>query len=610
MSTRTAVLTLAALLVSGPAATVAQPKRISLDLTERAETDAGHAGGTYRVAFEAQLEPRGTGLHVNSNEPLESFLIPTVLTLEPPEGIVLDGVAWPTPVLLEQQGAEQPLAVFEEHFVLGAALRLAGDLEPGTYPVGGSLRYQACDDRMCYLPTRVPVRFDVTVAPASRQLARTAGAGLFDTLEFAALAPIAGDAAGAGDAVDVPGPTPAAEPAADAAPGRPAVADGPGGLARLARFELLGTAGYADVDEFLGFIERAESGEAETGWFEGRGPLAIIALILIGGLALNLTPCVLPMIPINLAIIGAGARAGSRRRGFVLGSAYGLAMALVYGVLGLAVILTAGTFGTINASPWFNLGIALLFVVLALAMFDRLSIDFSRFQNRFTGGPQGAGSLPVAFGMGGVAALLAGACVAPVVIQVIVFSSNLYATGTAVALALPFLLGVGMAIPWPVAGAGLSFLPRPGPWMVRVRQAFGVFILGTAVYYGYLSYGLFSQRWVDPELVAGSVQELIDDGWYAALGPGLAAAETDDRLVLVDVWATWCKNCLIMDRTTLKDPAVETALEDYVKIKFQAEDPSASPAFEVMERFGAIGLPAYAILRPGPGGAPGAAGAP
>ena len=131
--------------------------------------------------------------------------------------------------------------------------------------------------------------------------------------------------------------------------------------------------------------------------------------------------------------------------------------------------------------------------------------------------------------------MLAGACVAPVVIgQVIVFSSNLYATGVAVALALPFLLGLGMAIPWPITGAGLSFLPKPGPWMVRVRQAFGVFILGTAVYYGYLSYGLFSQRWVDPELVAGSVQELIDDGWYAALDPGLAAPRMRT--------ASWCSS--------------------------------------------------------------------
>ena len=79
--------------------------------------------------------------------------------------------------------------------------------------------------------------------------------------------------------------------------------------------------------------------------------------------------------------------------------------------------------------------------------------------------------------MGAVAALLAGACVAPVVIQVVLFSSNLYATGTPLALALPFFLGIGMAIPWPIAGAGIAALPKPGAWMVRVKQAFGVFIL-------------------------------------------------------------------------------------------------------------------------------------
>src|SRR5262249_4913844 len=83
-----------------------------------------------------------------------------------------------------------------------------------------------------------------------------------------------------------------------------------------------------------------------------RRPLAILLIVLIGGVALNLTPCVLPMIPINLAIIGAGTQAGigegfpSRARGFLLGATYGGAMAFVYGVLGLIVVLTAGTFGT------------------------------------------------------------------------------------------------------------------------------------------------------------------------------------------------------------------------------------------------------------------------
>ena len=55
--------------------------------------------------------------------------------------------------------------------------------------------------------------------------------------------------------------------------------------------------------------------------FERAGPLSILLLVLVGGLALNLTPCVLPMIPINLAIIGAGAQAGIARPGFLLGGA-------------------------------------------------------------------------------------------------------------------------------------------------------------------------------------------------------------------------------------------------------------------------------------------------
>ena len=252
-------------------------------------------------------------------------------------------------------------------------------------------------------------------------------------------------------------------------------------------------------------------------------------------------------------------------------------MALVYGVLGLVVILTAGTFGTINSSPWFNLGIAVLFVVLGLAMFDVLLIDFSRFSTRFTGSGS-RGSVVLAFTMGAVAALLAGACVAPVVIQVVLFSSNLYATGTTIALALPFCLGIGMAIPWPIAGAGLAALPKPGMWMVRVKQAFGVFILAHGRLLRLRGVRASSRTAGSiPAAVASSVEEKLKAGWHASLAEGLAVAKREKKPVLIDMWATWCKNCLTMDKTTLANADVKTALSGYVKIKFQAEDPTKNP---------------------------------
>ena len=546
------------------------------------ETDAVYADTTVRVALEVELE---AGFHVNANTPLDEALIPTVLTLEPPEGVTLEGVAFPEPILFSLVGQEDdPLAVFEEQFRIGAELRVDGALPPGSYTVPGTLRYQACNDRMCFSPTRAPIQFDLQVVTPTQPLT-TIHADLFTGLTVA-------------DVADNVLPTSVPDTQAP-------ILDDISVITALEGFEVLGsTGGYLNTEAFLEFMDAAESGEPERGWFDDRGPLAILALILLGGLALNLTPCVLPMIPINLAIIGAGTKAGSRTRGFALGGTYGIAMAAVYGLLGLAVILTAGTFGTINSSPWFNLGIATLFVVLGLAMFDVLAIDFSRLQSKLTVGQNGNGSFLVAFGMGAIAALLAGACVAPVVIQVIVFSSNLYGNGTTIALALPFFLGIGMALPWPIAGAGLSFLPKPGAWMVRVKYGFGVFILGTAVYYGYLSYGLFAQRWVDPTEVADSVQEMLDDGWYASLGQGLTAAQAENKFVLVDLWATWCKNCLTMDRTTLKDSTVEDGLTDYVKVKFQAEDLEASPAREVLQHLEGIGLPTYAILRPRPNAPP------
>ncbi|MEA2069298.1 MAG: cytochrome c biogenesis protein CcdA, partial [Verrucomicrobiota bacterium] len=229
----------------------------------------------------------------------------------------------------------------------------------------------------------------------------------------------------------------------------------------LEEFEVISLAsGFMRAEPFLKFLDDAENGGVgkEIGGFRlfltdpvafvrESGLLLTIIFILLGGLALNLTPCVLPMIPINLAIIGAGAQAGSKGRGFALGATYGLGIALVYGLLGVVVVLTGSQFGTIQANPWFNLVIALIFVVLALAMFDVFHIDFTRFQSKMGGGERKQGSFLLALTMGSVAALLAGACVAPVVIAVLLLAANIYEANSVAGLALPFVLGIGMALP-------------------------------------------------------------------------------------------------------------------------------------------------------------------
>ncbi len=370
----------------------------------------------------------------------------------------------------------------------------------------------------------------------------------------------------------------------------------------LRGFRVAGThAGYLKAEPFIAFLEDARSGaerdDALRTAFETRGASLVILLILVGGLALNLTPCVLPMIPINIAIIGAGAQAGSRTRGFALGAAYGLGIALIYGVLGLVVILTGAKFGALNASPWFNLAIAVIFVVLSLAMFDVFIIDLSRFQAK--AGPKRQGGFITAILLGGIAALLAGACVAPVVISVLLLAADLYTRGSGVGLLLPFLLGVGMALPWPFAGAGLSFLPKPGKWMERVKMAFGVIILLFALWYGRLGISLLMARSASArEAVVAAQQEQTKSGWLTSLDAALVTATVDRQPVFIDFWASWCKNCLKMDKTTFKDPAVVAVLADFVRVKVQAEDVSDPVTKAMLDRFDAIGLPAYVVLLP------------
>jgi len=359
--------------------------------------------------------------------------------------------------------------------------------------------------------------------------------------------------------------------------------------ALLKNFDLPGRSqsGYLKSEDFISFLTDKKSG---GDIFSGMNTLWVIVLVILGGMALNLTPCVLPMIPVNLAIIGAGMNADSKSSGFIRGAVYGSGIAAAYGALGVFAVTTGAKFGTLNASWVFNLIIAVIFILLALAMFDVITIDFSRFSSKIGVSDANKGKLISAFFLGITAALLAGACVAPVVIATLLYSSSLYTQNNYIGLFLPFLLGIGMALPWPIAGAGMSIMPKPGKWMLRVKQFFGIFIIVMAVYYAKTAFGLMS--------FSSNEKSFNPSSEIALLEEKLAEAVKNNKPVFIDFWAGWCKNCTYMDATTFKDPSVIKALQNFVVIKFQAEKPELPEIEKVLDKFKVLGLPTYIILHP------------
>ena len=334
--------------------------------------------------------------------------------------------------------------------------------------------------------------------------------------------------------------------------------------------------GYMDADRFVAFLK---GDDAADGALAGKGIWLVLLLVLLGGVAMNLTPCVLPMMPINLMVIGKSAARGVW---------YGAGIAVAYGVLGLLAAVGGMAFGEIQGNPWFNCAVALVFVVLALALFDVFFIDLSKFR-KVDGVAEKRAKAPLvfAFSMGALSAVLAGACVAPILISVLLLTADLFAKGNWFALGLPFVMGVGMALPWPFVGAGLKVLPKPGVWMKSVNRIFGVMVLCFASWYGYLAYKAFSSCCGD----SGAAESAsVTPSTFA---DALAAAK---KPVLVDCWATWCKNCTAMERTTLRDPKVVETIDELglTVIRLQAEDIRELKTLKGFEDV--MGLPAFVVF--------------
>ena len=381
-----------------------------------------------------------------------------------------------------------------------------------------------------------------------------------------------------------------------------------------------------------------------------------LAIFFLAGLGLTFTPCVLPMLPILSGVVLRGQVGGWR--GFSLSLAYVLPMAACFALLGALM----GMFGAqLNLqarlqSAWVLVPFAMFFAVFALAMFGvfelKLPRALSNRLDRVANNTQG-GSLWGAAVLGVVSSLLVSPCVSAPLAGALLYIS---ASGDALGGGLKLLvLGLGMGTPLViVATGGAAWLPKSGPWLVTVKNAIGVLLLGLAI-------GLLSRVLPGPAtlllvgfLAAGvslflGTLEFIDKSprqrlaqlvglfllvyalmcWYGALsgqgdplkpGPGqtpsanqgsaaqpasqwltvstpaqldaaLAQAKAAGQPLLLDWYADWCISCKVIEHEVLNNPRVLDLLKGYQLVRF---DITASNPEQraLLDRYQLFGPPA------------------
>jgi thioredoxin:protein disulfide reductase len=275
----------------------------------------------------------------------------------------------------------------------------------------------------------------------------------------------------------------------------------------------------------------------EPGLIERLGArgLPILLLAFFGfGLALAFTPCVLPMVPILGGLLARDGAGLTRLRGFTLSSAYVIAMAAAFGLLGLAAAATGQNLQLALQSP-VALGLIIaLFVTLALSMFGLFEISLPGAWLARLQGPDSTrrGTVGGAMGLGFTSALVVGPCVTAPLAAALLYIAQ---TGDmALGSAALFMLGLGKGAPLIVFGTlGSRYLPRSGPWMVRVKQGFGFVFLGLAI-------------WLAERIAPGPWFVALWALWLAALGVFLLRAVLPDARTRVGreavraCWRSWC----------------------------------------------------------------------
>lgn len=572
------VLALAAL----PAAAHAQfgdfPPPAEL-VTVRAAAVAARAGGTSEAVITLRILDTW---HIHANPAANENMIATEVVIGAVNGVAPGRPVYPAPHIVKLAFDEEPLLVWDGETTVRIPLAVAPHVPDGSRTLKGEVRFQACNDAVCLAPARVAFEVPFTVSGGASSAAGSAP--LPPDTAAAPAAPVPGDTAAAGAGF------------VTAPPSRPAAIANP-------------------------LADRL-----------GGGGLAGFLTIFLIGLALNLTPCVYPMLGVTVSIFGAR-RAAPPLKVFGLAALYVLGMALMYSVLGVVAAMTGTLFGSFLQHPAVLIGIGVLMVALALSMFGLYELQPPSWLLQKLGG-SGTTSAASVFASGLVVGVFAAPCIGPPVVALLTVVG---AKGDPwFGFASFFTLSMGLGLPYLVLGTFsnlLQTLPRSGEWMVWVKKVFGVVLVAVGLFYALLALAPRHATTVIPvtlvlgglylgflersgnqrrgfaalkrlagtaALVFGVVvfagQSRTGIAFEPGADRGLDHRAGAGRPVMMDFSADWCVACHELEDATFTDRRVIAAARDFRTFRVDLTRYDSPDAERWKQRFGIRGLPTVVFL--------------